>query len=487
MARKTLYPRLPDETALDKFLNQTLPRIQERRAAAERRQQDISRADRIRQENLEIDRQRYEKDQADKQERFEIQREETAFGYHAKGLEAISEGNDNLGLSYLQRSNLLYTKNGGMNPYGSSDDIYQGAIERRGVLDSFNNYAQALYTAAPGQAQVDAWDNLTAYYNENSNNLNYNSTMGRVMSQLNNQYKRFGAVTSYLEEPDFTPYQKDYSAFDRYQYRVRYTPNTDLMAEYQQTVGKGSLEVTTEQVQDYYFTQNKDVHAQLANTYLGESLAAFGFDDIQWNQETWNSLGVATRRQMEIRFRDTMANALFGHKSKTAGRYINLSEAEKKKVNDELKERYNFPKPNEIPRESTSTVSNNNSGTKTGNNSGTKTGNENLQDDMSGQFGAYKRTTPSLKLNTSTEQRTNIKKNNNVKKKKELPELGRAAQNPEIDWSPVSGFFSNLNKSLIQSQINQKRRLLNSKFTTEFDKKRYKREIAELRARLGDE
>jgi len=426
MARKTLYPRLPDETALDKFLNQTLPRIQERRAAAERREEDIARADRIRKENLERDQERYLQDQRDKQERFEIQREETAFGYHAKGLEAISEGNDTLGLSYLQRSNLLYTKGGRMNPYGSPDNVYQGAIERRGVLDSFNSYAQALYTAQPGQAQVDAWNNLTEYYNENSNNLNYNSTMGRVMSQLNNQYKRFGAVTGYLEEPDFTSYQKDYSAFDRYQYRVRYTPNTDLMAEYQQTVGKGDLNVTTEQVQDYYFTQNKDVHAQLANTYLGESLAAFGFDDIQWNQETWNSLGVATRRQMEVRFRDTMANALFGHKSKTAGRYINLSEAEKKKVNDELKERYNFPRPNEIPREvkqkSTSTVSNNNTGT--------KTGNENLQDNMSGQFGAYKRTTPSLKLDTSTKQRTNIKKNN---KKKESNE-------PEVDLSVRAAF-----------------------------------------------
>ena len=106
---------------------------------------------------------------------------------------------------------------------------------------------------------------------------------------------------------------------------------------------------------------------------------------------------------------------------------------------------------------------------------------------MSGQYGAYKRTTPNLKLDSSTEQRTNIKKNNNVKTKKSLNELGRGGQSPEIDFSPVRGFFSNINKSLIQSQINQKRKLLNSKFTTEFDKKRYKREIAELRARLGDE
>ena len=481
MARKTLYPRLPDETALDKFLNQTLPRIQERRAAAERRQQDISRADRIRQENLDIDRQRYEKEQADKQIRFDIQREETAFGYHAKGLEAISEGNDNLGLSYLQRSNLLYTKGGRMNPYGSPDNVYQGAIERRGVLDSFNSYAQALYTAQPGQAQVDAWNNLSEYYNENSNNLNYNSTMGRVMSQLNNQYKRFGAITSYLEEPDFTSYEKDGSAFSKYEYRVKYNPNTDLTAEF--TQANETIEVTPDRLQNYYFTQNKDYHESLARTYLRESLAAFGFEDIQWNQETWNSLGAASRRHLEVKFRDTMANALFGHEMKLSGRYMRLSDEDKKKVDDELKNTYNFPRPNEIPRE----VKQENTSTDLNNNSGNQTGNENLQDNMSGQFGAYKRRTPNLKLDSSTEQRTNIKKNNNVKTKKSLNELGRGGQSPEIDFSPVRGFFSNINKSLIQSQINQKRKLLNSKFTTEFDKKRYKREIAELRARLGDE
>jgi len=438
MARKTLYPRLPDETAIDKFLNQTLPRIQERRAAAERRQEDISRADRIRQENLEIDRQRYEKDQQDKQARLEIQREETAFGYHAKGLEAISDGNDSLGLSYLQRSDLLYTKGGRMNPYGNPDNVYKGAIETRGVVDSFNSYAQALYTAEPGQAQVDAWDNLTAYYNENSNNLNYNSTMGRVMSQLNNQYKRFGAVTSYLEEPDFKSYEKDGSAFSKYEYRVKYNPNTDLTAEFTQT--NETIDVTPERLQNYYFTQNKDYHESLARTYLRESLAAFGFEDIQWNQETWNTLGAASRRHMEVKFRDTMANALFGHEMKLYGRYMRLSDEDKKKVDDELKNTYNFPRPSEIPRE----VKQESASTVSGNNSGNQTGNENLQDNMSGQFGAYKRTAPELNLNTSTNARTNIKKNNKSNEKKKDDGLQITANNPLSQVQLVTRLFSKI-------------------------------------------
>jgi hypothetical protein len=125
---------------------------------------------------------------------------------------------------------------------------------------------------------------------------------------------------------------------------------------------------------------------------------------------------------------------------KLSGRYMRLSDEDKKKVDDELKNTYNFPRPSEIPRE----VKQESASTVSGNNSGNQTGNENLQDNMSGQFGAYKRTAPELNLNTSTNARTNIKKNNKSNEKKKDDGLQITANNPLSQVELVTRLFSKI-------------------------------------------
>ena len=60
MARNPLIPRTPEEKAVDKLLNQTLPQLIENQQRKQEREENIARADRIREEDLARDKERYE-------------------------------------------------------------------------------------------------------------------------------------------------------------------------------------------------------------------------------------------------------------------------------------------------------------------------------------------------------------------------------------------------------------------------------------------
>ena len=381
MARKPLYPKLPDETALDKFLNQTLPRLQQRKDAIKRRKEDIDRQDAVRKENFARQDKVRKEDVAYRDGQNQIRIEETAFGYHSKGLDEISEGNDELGLSYLERADKLYTRKGGYNPYGSVNDVYDKNISSRSTLDGFQSLQQQFYTSSNENMSTN-FDNLKDYYQKNAADLNWSTTMGATLSIINNQYKRFEPITNAEAEIDFSGFQNEILAWSKYQTNTAYRYNDDLVSEVRQanpeTYGAGII--PQRDLEDEYFKKYKDVHSQLANSYMDSALAAHEFPDLQVNEETWNSLGPATRQGLDKKFRDAMANSMFGHQTYKSWRYTSLNEKDRKKVDLALKEKYNFPLPSEISYSNNDNVDNNNSGDNIINNNSGNGSNETVVD-----------------------------------------------------------------------------------------------------------
>ncbi len=333
MARNPLIPRTPGQQAVDRLLNQTIPQLIQNQQRRQEREEDIARADRIREENLAIDQAKYEK----AQERLNKQDQKdlitNAEDNFVKAQTAYGKGNTELGDTYLERSFSQYNEAGKAAPF-NLEEYKQTQVTNKGTRDKFQTLQNNFYLSKDPEKDLDA---LLQHYEKHSDVLDYQTTIQPVLEHVLTNYSdpRYADV---YDKVDFGALKDEVKAYSVYNAQMEYKPSSANYDSY--VLANPNQEVNTitdAQLKAHYYKQNEEQYKGAAETYLSNTLAAH--ETTAMDADKLGSLSSFEQRRLDVNFKNAGATAVFAD-----GRgYGDLSDAERKKVDKYLLDRYGFP------------------------------------------------------------------------------------------------------------------------------------------------
>lgn len=350
MARKTLYPRLPGEMAVDKLLNQTIPNILQQRQARLDREENIARQDRIRKENLEIDETRYQERRADLAIEREQQFSDKMFNLKISALEHYEDGNFAAGDATIDKiikdaANSSYTL--GFNP-----ETLKADGQRRGnVKSAYRSLTTNFYQAKDSAAVESSIDAILTNYKDNSDIIDFDRDVQPILSYVL-QNRETDLYRDLYQSKDFNAFAsgtKNYVAFQNsIQFKLTDDIRNDFYQQYQRT---GS----NEEYEKFYFNsrQSKENTKVAANTYMSTTASNFETNNFSnYFMEGDKLKGQFTEPEFARvynDYREAMTKREYGAtKSYSAakGTPTSITEEQKKNVDTLLSKEYGWPQVN---------------------------------------------------------------------------------------------------------------------------------------------
>ena len=333
MARNPLIPRTPGEQAVDRLLNQTLPQLIQNQQRRQEREEDIARADRIRKEDLAIDQERYNDriEKEAKQEKKDL--EDNAYGNFIRAQDAYGKGNIELGDTYLDKSFSQYNEAGKAAPF-NPEDFKKTQVDNKNIKDKFQSLQNDFYLSKNPEEDLT---NLLKHYEDNSDVLDYQTTIQPVLEHVLTNYSdpRYADV---YDKVDFGALKDEVKAYSVYNAQMEYKASDANFDSYVASNPNQEVNTITDaQLRAHYYKTNEAQYKGAAETYLSSTLAAH--ETTAMDADKLGSLSSFEQRRLDVNFKNAGATAVFAD-----GRgYGELSDAERKEVDKYLLDRYGFP------------------------------------------------------------------------------------------------------------------------------------------------
>jgi len=333
MARNPLIPRTPGQQAVDRLLNQTIPQLVQNQQRKQEREEDIARADKIREENLAIDQERYNDriERQNKQDKKEL--EDNAYGNFVRAQTAYNKGDMALGDTYLDKSFSQYNEAGKAAPF-KLEEFKQTQVTNKSTKDKYQTLQNNFYLSKDPEKDLTA---LLKHYEDNSGVLDYQTTIQPVLEHVltNSNDARYADI---YDKVDFGALKDEVKAYSTYNAQMEYKPSSANYDSYVLANPKQEINTITDaQLKAHYYKQNSEQYKGAAETYLSNTLAAH--ETTEMNAAKLKSLSSFEQRRLDVNFKNAGSTAVFAD-----GRgYADLSDAERKKVDKYLLDRYGFP------------------------------------------------------------------------------------------------------------------------------------------------
>lgn len=340
MARKTLYPRLPGEMAMDKLLNQTLPNILQQRQARLDREEDIARQDRIRQENLAINERRYQEGRADAAIKREEEFSDKMFTLKMQALNHYEDGNFSAGDATIDK--IIKDSAGSSYTLGFNPEELRTDGQRRGnVRSKHKSITTNFYQAKDSAAVESSIDQILTHYKENSDIIDFDRDVQPILSYVL-QNRETDLYRDLYQSKDFNAFASGTKNYVAFQNSIQFKLTDEITnAFYQKYQRTGS----NEEYEKFYFDsrQSKENTKVAADAYMSTTASDFETNNFSnYFMEGDKLKGQFTEAEFARvynDYREAMTKREYG----ATKDYTSLTKEQKKKVDSNLSKEYGWP------------------------------------------------------------------------------------------------------------------------------------------------